>query len=70
MYILKLWNQLWGDDARFVAYDPQTKEYTEFSPVNAKDAVWTSQDLTALSAYNDWEDCSDEPIYDLEDAII
>ena len=70
MYVLKLWNQAWGLAAKFVAYDPATKKYTEYSPRRTKDVVWTSTDLTQSEQYREWEDCNNEEIQELEDAII
>lgn len=70
MYNLKLWNKEWGEDARFIAYDPKSKKYTEFSPRHPKDVVWVSQNLTQAPAYKSWDSCDDEPILELEDATI
>ena len=70
MYILKLWNKEWGVNARFIAYNPNTKKYTEFSPRRPQDVMWVSHDLSQSAQYKGWESCDDEPIQDLEDATI
>ena len=70
MYILKLWNNKWGKEARFIGYDPGAKKYAEFDPRHPKDTSWVSQNLTQAAQYKGWSDCYDEPIGELADATI
>ena len=70
MYKLKLWNKKYGAEARFVAYDPTSKKYTEFQVDHTKDIIWTSHDLTKEPEYKNWEDWKDEPVNFLEDVMM
>lgn len=70
MFLLKLWNKQYGDDARFIAYDESTKKYTEFSTDNPTDVAWVSNDLTKNPEYKDWESFEDEPVNYLEDVMM
>lgn len=70
MYLLKLWNGEWSDKAKFVAYNPQTKKYTVFSPERPDDVIWVKEDITKSPDYKKWQDCEDEPIDDFSDAAI
>lgn len=70
MFYLKRWNKKYGADAKFVAYDPTAKKYTEFQVDHTKDIAWTNQDLTKLPEYQSWEDWEDEPVNFLEDVMM
>ena len=67
MFYLKRWNKQYGRQARFVAFDPATNKFTEYSPYHTNDITWVSNDITSNPIYADWEDWHDEPIVALND---
>ena len=70
MYHLKLWNQKYGRQARFVVFNPATQQYTEYSPYHTNDVVWVNHDITHNPVYETWENWHDEPIQELNDATM
>ena len=67
MYYLKRWNNQYGRQSRFVAFNPATNQYTEYSPYRPNDVTWVNQNLTLNPSYKDWEDWKNEPIVALSD---
>ena len=70
MYLLKLWNKKYGNDAQFIVFDKKAEKYAEFTPVRPKDTTWVREDLTKLDEYKDWESFEDEPIENLSQVIM
>ena len=70
MYKIKLWNKKYGNAARFIIFNSQTKKYTEFLVDHVNDVVWTAHDLTKEPEYKDWENWDDEPVDFLENIMM
>ena len=70
MYKIKLWNRQYGDKAKFIIFNSQTKKYTEFLVDHVQDVVWTNHDLTKEPEYKSWENWNDEPVDFLENIMM
>lgn len=69
MYKIKLWNNKYGNDAKFVVENPAGK-MTEFSVGNLKDVAWTDVDLTKNPEYKGWDNWNNEQVADLNDIVM
>ena len=70
MFTLVKWNGKYDDDARFIVRDDKTNKYTLFTPDRVKDVAWTSQDMSKLPEYKNWEDFDNEKVQYLENVIM
>lgn len=70
MYYLRLWNNAYGNKAKFVVEDADNHKFTEFTPSRPKDIAWTSVDLTKNKDYAKWDDWGKEEVEDLNEVIM
>lgn len=70
MYYMRLWNNKYGNNAKFVVEDGSSGKFAEFSPVRPKDLTWIDKDLTQNPEYASWDDWGKEEVEDLNDVIM